>query len=205
MGCHALLQRIFPIQGLNPQFLHLLNCRQILYPLSHLGSPNLFYPEQNKYVHFRQAGLLHTNNCLWNSTGHSGSMIDRKRKKASGSANSQNHPFFLLLSANHKETGIEARSPWFQTSPNSSEGRNPTCWSWPEGSIYWKTRVWLQWNGLGYLVTQKQALEVISKIFWSPAQALEWKFSLLSRSLKHHSGHCFYFVLIWLRSKTTTL
>ena len=30
---------------------------------------------------------------------------------------------------------VEARSPWFQTSPNSSEGRNPTCWSWQEGSI----------------------------------------------------------------------
>ena len=35
-GCHALLQGIFPTQGLNP---HLLHWRQILYPLSHLGSP----------------------------------------------------------------------------------------------------------------------------------------------------------------------
>ena len=32
VGCHSLLQRIFPIQGLNPYFLH---CRQILYRLSH--------------------------------------------------------------------------------------------------------------------------------------------------------------------------
>ena len=31
MGCHALLQGIFPTQGLNPGFLH---CRQILYHLS---------------------------------------------------------------------------------------------------------------------------------------------------------------------------
>ena len=35
MGCHASLQGIFPIQGLNP---HLLHCRQILYHLSHQGS-----------------------------------------------------------------------------------------------------------------------------------------------------------------------
>ena len=35
VGCHFLLQRIFPTQGLN---LALLHCRQILYPLSHLGS-----------------------------------------------------------------------------------------------------------------------------------------------------------------------
>ena len=35
MGYHALLQGIFPIQGLN---LSLLHCRQILYHLSHQGS-----------------------------------------------------------------------------------------------------------------------------------------------------------------------
>ena len=34
MGCHALPQGIFPTWGLN---LGLLHCRQILYPLSHLG------------------------------------------------------------------------------------------------------------------------------------------------------------------------
>ena len=37
MGCHALLQGIFPTQGLNPGFLH---CRWILYHLSHQGSPS---------------------------------------------------------------------------------------------------------------------------------------------------------------------
>ena len=36
VGCHALLQRIFPTQGLNPGLLH---CRQSLYHLSHQGSP----------------------------------------------------------------------------------------------------------------------------------------------------------------------
>ena len=35
VGCHSLLQEIFPIQGLNPGFPH---CRQILYHLSHKGS-----------------------------------------------------------------------------------------------------------------------------------------------------------------------
>ena len=33
MGCHALVQGIFPTQGSNPGLLH---CRQILYHLSHL-------------------------------------------------------------------------------------------------------------------------------------------------------------------------
>ena len=35
VGCHVLLQGIFPTQGLNPGLTH---CRQILYQLSHQGS-----------------------------------------------------------------------------------------------------------------------------------------------------------------------
>jgi len=38
VGCHTLLQGIFPTEGLNPGLLH---CRQILYYLSHQGSPAL--------------------------------------------------------------------------------------------------------------------------------------------------------------------
>ena len=36
IGSLSLLQRIFPTQGLNPSLLH---CRQILYQLSHKGTP----------------------------------------------------------------------------------------------------------------------------------------------------------------------
>ena len=35
VGCHFLLQGVFPIQGLNPCLLQLPYCRQILYLLSH--------------------------------------------------------------------------------------------------------------------------------------------------------------------------
>ena len=38
VGCHFLLQGIFPIQGSNPGLLH---CRQILYHLSHHRSPSV--------------------------------------------------------------------------------------------------------------------------------------------------------------------
>ena len=38
MGCHALLQGIFPTQGSNPGLPH---CRWILYQLSHKGSPRI--------------------------------------------------------------------------------------------------------------------------------------------------------------------
>ena len=36
VGCHALLQGVFPPQGLNPGLPH---CRQIIYQLSHQGNP----------------------------------------------------------------------------------------------------------------------------------------------------------------------
>ena len=36
VGCHSFLQEILPTQGLKPGLLH---CRQILYLLSHQGSP----------------------------------------------------------------------------------------------------------------------------------------------------------------------
>ena len=39
VGCHSLLQGIFPTQELNWGLLH---CRWILYPLSHRGSPRAF-------------------------------------------------------------------------------------------------------------------------------------------------------------------
>ena len=38
VGCHALLQKIFPTQGSNPG---LLRGRQILFSLSHQGSPRI--------------------------------------------------------------------------------------------------------------------------------------------------------------------
>ena len=42
VGSHYLLQGIFPTQGSN---LGLLHCRQILYHLSHQGSPDIAYME----------------------------------------------------------------------------------------------------------------------------------------------------------------
>ena len=44
VGCHFLLQGIFPTQGSNPG---LLRCRQTLYPLSHQGSPTQVYKMYN--------------------------------------------------------------------------------------------------------------------------------------------------------------
>ena len=56
MGCHFLLQGIFPTQGLNPGLLH---CRQIFYWLSHQGSPGLCIINHNiKRKHPREGSPI---------------------------------------------------------------------------------------------------------------------------------------------------
>jgi len=68
VGSHSLLQGIFPTQGLNPGLLH---CRQILYWLSHKGSPTTgvgslsllqwLFPTQESYWVSCIAGGFFTN------------------------------------------------------------------------------------------------------------------------------------------------
>ena len=47
MGCHALLQGIFPNPGLNRHLLCLLHCRQVLHLLTHHPKPPLSIPAIN--------------------------------------------------------------------------------------------------------------------------------------------------------------
>ena len=52
MGWHFLLQRVFPTQGSNPGLPH---CRQMLYRLSHQGSP--FLDEAQSLASFQGGGV----------------------------------------------------------------------------------------------------------------------------------------------------
>ena len=49
VGYHAILQGIFPTQGSN---LHLLQCRQILYPRIHLGSSSNLITTSNSWISY---------------------------------------------------------------------------------------------------------------------------------------------------------
>ena len=60
MGCHALLQGIFLTQGLN---LGVLNCRQILYQLSHQGS--LVFCSLWGRKELDMTEQLNNNNLMW--------------------------------------------------------------------------------------------------------------------------------------------
>ena len=55
VGCHALLQGIFPTQGLNPGLLH---CRQILYCLNQQGSPTVDRSWKTNLITFVSQNLL---------------------------------------------------------------------------------------------------------------------------------------------------
>ena len=64
VGCHALLQGIFPTQGSNPGLLH---CRQILYHLSHQVKLNtvVYNSELQKDLYLKPEILLyHWIGCL---------------------------------------------------------------------------------------------------------------------------------------------
>ena len=59
VGCHFLLQGIFPTQGSNHHLLHLLHCMWIFLPLCHLGSPSM----DEGIIYIIQA-FLNFPNCL---------------------------------------------------------------------------------------------------------------------------------------------
>ena len=60
VGCHCLLQEIFPTQGLNPGLVH---CKQTLYRLSHQGSLIYLYVKLNKVKTNKQTKKKNTSNC----------------------------------------------------------------------------------------------------------------------------------------------
>ena len=67
VGCHFLLQGIFPAQGLNPGLLH---CRQILYWLSHQGSPTLWPNGLPLKQNWKNGYANHWHKSPWNAGWH---------------------------------------------------------------------------------------------------------------------------------------
>ena len=87
MGCHALLQGIFLIEGSN---LSLFHCRQILYCLNHQGSPkNHRSAHENSRANFKQMLVLfHLQLCK--CQGH---FLKTEQKK--GRSAGRTHPHLL--------------------------------------------------------------------------------------------------------------
>ena len=69
LGCHFLLQGIFPTQGLNPGLLH---CRQTLYHLSHLSVSHLSNPRNGPSVVCCEAMFSFLSSCFINAVGRVG-------------------------------------------------------------------------------------------------------------------------------------
>ena len=71
VGCHALLQGIFPTQGWNPGLPH---CRQILYRLSHQRSPEIPCLGTYSKINIYSWKNLHMN--VQSSTIHSSQQVE---------------------------------------------------------------------------------------------------------------------------------
>ena len=67
VGCHFLLKGIFPAQGSNPHLLCLLNCRYVLYHLSHCGSPFKAIEKLKKKKKVKKKKAYSMFNCLCGS------------------------------------------------------------------------------------------------------------------------------------------
>ena len=67
VGCHALLQGIFPIQGLNPCFLCLLQWQAGSLPLVPPGKPDVYSPSLKAFLgkkKYNKAKIIPYNLCL---------------------------------------------------------------------------------------------------------------------------------------------
>ena len=89
VGCHYLLQEIFPTKGLNPGLLH---CRQTLYRLNHQGS--LYFPKVIQIIKWGGTctpvyWLVHLLTCLYTPQSHSIINEANSEKKDEGKYNSE--------------------------------------------------------------------------------------------------------------------
>ena len=96
MGCHFLLQGIFPTQGSNPGLPH---CRQTLYPLNHQGS----------LVEGNQGGDGELNHCLTQGRPEGGA-ASRRGAIHSGGSDTGRPGFLRCLGNNTGGQGLPHRS-----------------------------------------------------------------------------------------------
>ena len=97
MGCHFLLQEIFPTQGLNPDLSH---CRQMLYHQSHQGSPGKMEEGwKSDGSQLGVAALLSPGGCPHDTPSLAGGLC----RQAGGSKNDWQGPWMPLQSSYSQE------------------------------------------------------------------------------------------------------
>ena len=68
VGCHALLQGVFPTQGLNSCLLRLLHWQADSLPLHHLGSPPSCFRQNHTHTQTHTHTLTHRHTCTHTHT-----------------------------------------------------------------------------------------------------------------------------------------
>ena len=112
VGCHFLLQGIFPTQGSN---LGLLHCRQILYRLSYKGNVKIAYLVHKIHLHYTSQYLVFTWNILYKSVYAS---LTAKTKSRIARQMPWHKKYPLQLKAKQKR--LLSKGNWRFFSPNNS-------------------------------------------------------------------------------------
>ena len=159
VGCHALLQGVFPIQGLNPRLLH---CRRILYYLSHQGSPSTVYRCVVQRRRLMAQKLKHTQQLLRNTKKMKVKSLSRVRLFATPRIVAHQAPPSMGFSSQEYWTGLPFPSPGDLPNPGIEPGspalqadtllseppgkHHPDCWESDNANC----ALWALW-GAGFL------------------------------------------------------
>ena len=121
LGCHFLLQGIFPTQGSNVGLPHF---RQILYHLSHQGSPNSIFKKDCKYRGFPGGSVCKESIC---NAGDLGSISGLGRSSGGGHGNPLQ---YSCLENPHGQRSLVNYSPWGHKKSDTNEQLNEQLHVW---------------------------------------------------------------------------
>ena len=121
LGCHFLLQGIFPTQGSNVGLPHF---RQILYHLSHQGSPNSIFKKDCKYRGFPGGSVGKESIC---NAGDLGSISGLGRSSGGGHGNPLQ---YSCLENPHGQRSLVNYSPWGHKKSDTNEQLNEQLHVW---------------------------------------------------------------------------
>ena len=121
LGCHFLLQGIFPTQGSNVGLPHF---RQTLYHLSHQGSPNSIFKKDCKYRGFPGGSVGKESIC---NAGDLGSISGLGRSSGGGHGNPLQ---YSCLENPHGQRSLVNYSPWGHKKSDTNEQLNEQLHVW---------------------------------------------------------------------------
>ena len=125
MGCHSLLQGIFPTQGWNPGLLH---CRRTLYHLSHQGSPRT--PEEGLKTRRRKCPSLRPGSRSCHRIASAILLCPKEAGCLLGSQEGMKPPALEVRLSRHMQPSLTGHAPTVRELPAFSTA-NQDLVTWP--------------------------------------------------------------------------